>query len=436
LCDEGLQPCSPALLYQDNRAHQQAEQLRKIAPAGHTVCTATSGLAKFLWLTAPRPSAGRVSGGGVNSASSLLDSRLPTFGIPFTGAQQGDVHAAAYFLHHADWLTALLSGQPGSSDHHNALKSGYDVERLYWPDWVMALPHSHLLPRVLAPGAVIGQIQPDIAAHFGINPQCFIHAGTTDSTAAFIASDGMTRRCEASGAGMPSHRLLPQPAGCAITGDLASVVCSSSRMASGFSSNVSEACINETGVGVTTLGTTLVLKQLSAQRIEAPEYGVYSHRYGDLWLVGGASNAGAGVLGRYFDNAQLAALSMHIDPLKNSPLDYYPLTGIGERFPVNDAQLSPRLEPRPDSDVEFLHGLLQGLARIETDGYARLAELGASPLKRVVTNGGGAANDTWRIMRERMLGVPVGTAAHSEAAYGSALLCLDEFYFPRNKASN
>ncbi len=420
LCDEALEPCSPALLYSDNRAQQQAAQLKAIAPDGSTACTATSGLAKFLWLT-----------------------------------QQNDTDHAAYFLHQADWLTAMLSGQPGSSDYHNALKTGYDAEHLCWPDWVMALPHSHLLPRVQVPGEVIGQIQPDIAAHFGIHPQCVIHAGTTDSTAAFIAADGMTRRCEASGAGMPSHRLLPQrkggseaaghppayssrvqSAGCAITSDLASVVCSPSRMASGFSSNVSEAGIDETGVGVTTLGTTLVLKQLSAQRIEAPEYGVYSHRYGDLWLVGGASNAGAGVLRRYFDDAQLAALSMRIDPLKHSPLDYYPLTGIGERFPVNDAQLSPRLEPRPDSDVEFLHGLLQGLAHIEMDGYARLAGLGAPTLKRVVTNGGGAKNDTWRIMRERLLGVPVSTAAHCEAAYGSALLCLDEFYFPRSAASN
>lgn len=366
LCDEALEPCSPALLYHDNRAQPQAEQLKHIAPDGQTACTATSGLAKFLWLTAPRPSAGRVSGG-----------------VPFTGAQQNNTDHAAYFLHQADWLTALLSGKPGSSDYHNALKTGYDVEHLCWPDWVMALPHSHLLPRVVVPGEVIGQIQPDIAAHFGIHPQCVIHAGTTDSTAAFIAAG-----------------------------------------------------VDETGVGVTSLGTTLVLKQLSAHRIEAPEYGVYSHRYGDLWLVGGASNAGAGVLRRYFDDAQLAALSMRIDPLKHSPLDYYPLTGIGERFPVNDAQLPPRLEPRPDSDVEFLHGLLQGLAHIEMDGYARLAELGAPTLKRVVTNGGGAQNPAWKIMRERLLGVPVSTAAHCEAAYGSALLCLDEFYFPRSTASN
>ena len=337
LCDTALVPCSPALLYHDNRAQQQAGQLKTVAPDSHIVCTATSGLAKFLSLT-----------------------------------QHSDIDHAAYFLHQADWLTALLSGHPGSSDYHNALKTGYDVEKLRWPDWVMALPHAHLLPKVLAPGEIIGYIQPDIAAHFGIRPQCVIHAGTTDSTAAFIAAE-----------------------------------------------------VRETGTGVTSLGTTLVVKQLSAQRIEAPEYGVYSHRYGDLWLAGGASNAGSGVLRQYFDDAQLSSLSAQIDPLRISPLDYYPLPKIGERFPVCDAQLAPRLEPRPNSNVEFLHGMLQGLARIEAAGYARLAELGAPTLKRVVTNGGGAKNPVWRTMRERSLGVPVSMAAHCEAAYGSALLCLN-----------
>jgi sugar (pentulose or hexulose) kinase len=282
--------------------------------------------------------------------------------------------------------------------------TGYDVEQLRWPGWVMALPHTHLLPQVLAPGDIIGRIQPDIAAHFGIHPQCAIHAGTTDSIAGFIAAN-----------------------------------------------------IEETGIGVTTLGTTLVLKQLSAQRIDAPEYGVYSHRYGDLWLVGGASNAGAGILRHYFDDAQLASLSAQINPLQDSPLDYYPLNKIGERFPVNDAQLLPRLEPRPGSDVEFLHGLLQGLARIEAAGYARLAELGAPMLQRVVTNGGGARNIVWREMRERLLEVPVTMAVvsifqarkslenclplvHCEAAYGSALLCVegtpDYFGASRNPSSN
>ena len=343
LCDAQLDAVSPALLYHDDRAQQQAEQIKSIAPPHHVVCTATSGLAKFLWFT-----------------------------------QQNYCEHAAYFMHQADYLSALLSGKPGISDYHNALKTGYDVEHLCWPDWVMALPSAHLLPRVLAPGAIIGPIQPGIAAHFGINPHCVVHVGSTDSNAAFIAA----------GAGV---------VGVGVVG---------------------------VGVGVTTLGTTLVVKQLSAQRIEAPEYGVYSHRFGDLWLVGGASNAGGGVLRNYFDDAQLAALSAQIDPLQDSPLDYYPLPRRGERFPVNDAQLAPRLTPRPASDVEFLHGLLQGLARIEAAAYTRLAELGAPPLERVVTCGGGANNVVWRQMRERLLGVPVAAAVHTDAAYGSALLAV------------
>src|SRR3989338_8757934 len=52
---------------------------------------------------------------------------------------------------------------------------------------------------------------------------------------------GMTRCAQATGAGMPPPRLLPQTAGCAITSDLASVVGSPSRMASSSISNVSEA---------------------------------------------------------------------------------------------------------------------------------------------------------------------------------------------------
>jgi len=73
----------------------------------------------------------------------------------------------------------------------------------------------------------------------------------------------------------------------------------------------------------------------------------------------------------------------------------------------------------------FCMWLLQGLARIEAAGYAKLAELGAPPLRRVVTNGGGARNIVWAEMRARLLGVPISTAVHCEAAYGSALLCLN-----------
>jgi len=336
LCDSALRPLAPPLPYADGRASAEAAELKAIAPEGHTVCSPTSGLAKFLWLT-----------------------------------RHTDLSQAAWFLHQADWLAALLTGIGGVSDYHNALKSGYDVERLCWPGWVQSLPHARLLPRVEAPGAAIAPMQPALAAHFGIGVGCTVRTGTTDSIAAFIAA----------GARAP-------------------------------------------GEAVTSLGTTIVLKLLSERRVEAAEFGVYSHRYGNLWLAGGASNAGGGALRQFFSNAQLEELSTRFDPAMDSGLDYYPLPARGERFPINDPLLAPRLAPRPPDDARYVHGLLQGLTRIEAAGYARLAELGATPLKSVITCGGGARNPAWLAMRQRLLGVPVTAAAQAEAACGAALLAL------------
>ena len=125
------------------------------------------------------------------------------------------------------------------------------------------------------------------------------------------------------------------------------------------------------------------------------------------------------------DDRTLAALSEKIDPDFASPLDYLPLPRSGERFPVNDPQLAPRLTPRPTDDAEFLHGLLESLARIEARGYGLLGELGATPVRRVETAGGGAHNPAWTSIRQRLLKVPVTRAAHTEAAYGAARLARD-----------
>ena len=283
--------------------------------------------------------------------------------------QQVGIAHARYFLHQADWLAALLTGVGGVSDYHNALKTGFDPHALSWPAWIQALPIVQLLPRVVAPGTRLGRINRHTARHFNLNPACIVRAGTTDSIAAFIATG-----------------------------------------------------IEQPGHAVTSLGTTLVLKLLSTTRVESAEYGVYSHRFGNLWLAGGASNSGGGVLRQFFTDAALAELSMRIHPDQPSGLDYYPLPRPGERFPVHAPALLPRLAPRPVDDVRFLHGLLEGIARIEAQGYARLAELGATPLRRVISAGGGSKNETWRRIRENQLGVPVETAQQGEAALGAARL--------------
>ena len=279
---------------------------------------------------------------------------------------------ARVYLNQADWLSGLLTERVGFSDYHNALKMGLDLDTLAWPDWVKHLTDLDYLPTPLMPGSYLANISPARSRYLGINPACVVRAGTTDSIAAFLASGA-----------------------------------------------------NQSGQAVTSLGSTLVLKLLSDTRVESAEHGVYSHWFGSRWLAGGASNAGGAVLRQFFDDGQLATLSAAIDPTLPSPLDYLPLPRPGERFPVNDPHLSPRLTPRPADDAAFLHGLLEGLARIETQGYRLLTELGATPLGQVFSAGGGAANLSWARIRQRLLGVPVVRAIHTQSAYGAAQLARE-----------
>ncbi|PLZ32360.1 FGGY-family carbohydrate kinase [Fischerella thermalis] len=336
LCDAVGNPVDAPLLYNDGRGAVVMDRLKSAAPPNHTVLSTTSSLAKLLWMS-----------------------------------QQAFFTQAKYFLHQADWLAFLLHGQLGISDYHNALKLGYDVETLQYPQWLDQLQISIHLPKVVTPGSAIAELRPEIAAKYNFPKDCLVCAGTTDSIAAFLAS----------GAESP-------------------------------------------GEAVTSVGSTLVLKLLSRTRVEDVRYGIYSHRLGDLWLTGGASNTGGAVLRQFFTNTELESLSQEIDTSQASVLDYYPLLKPGERFPINDPNLQPRLEPRPDNPVEFLHGLLESIARIETRGYELLQELGADKLTRVYTAGGGAANDTWTTIRGRYLQVPVMRSMNTEAAYGTALLAM------------
>lgn len=50
--------------------------------------------------------------------------------------------------------------------------------------------------------------------------------------------------------------------------------------------------------------------------------------------------------------------------------------------------------------------------------------MGATEVEEVFTAGGGAKNDKWIKIRERVLGLPVSRAMQTEAAYGAALLAL------------
>ena len=273
-------------------------------------------------------------------------------------------------LHQADWVLGKFIGEYRWSDENNSLKTGYDPILREWPNWIsQTKARRELLPDPKEPGKVTGEIYQKIANRFGLSKDIKIVSGTTDGCAAFLAT-GAT----------------------------------------------------EIGDGVTSLGSTLVVKILSDQPVFAPEYGIYSHRIGDQWLPGGASNTGGNVLTHFFSDEELIRHSRNIDPETQINLDYYPLLKAGERFPINDPVFPPRLEPRPPDDQTFLHGLLVGISKVEELAYNRLKELGGPDLKSLRTVGGGSKNSVWTALRQKQTPVPMQNVASDQAAAGAARL--------------
>ena len=349
LCNDAGHPLTPALMYDNQQAKAQAAFLKNHAHKDSVVLSATSGLAKALW---------------------LIEHHRPNENF--------------HIVHQADWIAGQLCRHFDFSDINNALKTGFDPINNHWPLWLLDLfkelkinPAS--LPKVFSPGSFVSNIDLHVASNLELPIDVEIIAGTTDSTAAFIA-------------------------------------CSKHSI-----DNLT------TGDAVTSLGSTLVLKVVSDHPINNPAHGVYSQPYGEHWLVGGASNSGGAVLSYYFSNEQMLSLSKQLKPDTPTNLNYYPLLKAGERFPINNPDLAPRISPKVESDAVFFQGLLEGIADIEHAGYKLLKQLGAPYPTSVITAGGGAINTIWQQIREQKLGVPVLTAEHTAAAYGTAKLAANKY---------
>ena len=286
---------------------------------------------------------------------------------------------ARYAVHQADWLGFLLTDKIGHSDINNCLKTGYDPFKKKWPEWLDQIPEiQETLPEVHPPGSPISPVSKRAASEYGFPATTQLVAGTTDSHAAILATG-----------------------------------------------------VQNIGEGITSLGSTLVVKVISDVPVFDKHYGIYSQPFGppsnQLWLVGGGSNSGGAVLRQLFTDDVMQSLSEKIDPQQDSGLDYYPLNKPGERFPINDPELAPRMTPRPKDDAQFFQGLLEGIARIEHQAYKRLAELGAPYPVSIRTVGGGAKNKTWTKIRKRYCQTEIIQCEYTEAAYGSALLAMQAY---------
>jgi len=153
--DAAGRPTTPALMYDDGRAIEEARELAGLQDSGATV-SATSGTAKMRWIEGHRPR---------------------------------DFERTHVFLHQADFVVTRLTGEVGVTDASNALKSGFDLGRGAWATWLDKLPELRArLARVIEPGETIGTIRAEVAEELGLPRGLKIVAGATDGTAAFIAS--------------------------------------------------------------------------------------------------------------------------------------------------------------------------------------------------------------------------------------------------------
>ena len=269
--------------------------------------------------------------------------------------------------HQTDWISGWFLNDWSYGEEGNNVKLGWNIANKSWPDSFDSFSLKESIPKIKKSGSNLGKINQSIANLLGISEQLLIISGTTDSNAAFIAA---------------------------------------------------EVKDNE---GLTILGTTIVLKKIIKKTFSHP--GITMHRVNGEWICGGSSNAGCGILSKFFSDLEIKELSQQINPRKKTTLNYLPLNSPGERFPNDDPYLKPIIEPRPVSDALFLHGLLEGLAKIELKGWQKLRKLSGYFPKKIITIGGGSKNPQWKSIREKILKIPI-TNSNKSTSFGSALIAL------------
>ena len=153
-------PVGPALLYDDQRAADEAEAATRAGAERWDALGfrpgATSGLAKWAWLVA-----------------------------------QPDVASRARRLCHAsDLVVGGLTGGPPPTDWSHALKSGYDPASEEWALEALEAVgvSSDLLPEVRPPASAAGTVSAEAAAATGLPPGCQVRLGMTDGCAGQVAA--------------------------------------------------------------------------------------------------------------------------------------------------------------------------------------------------------------------------------------------------------
>lgn len=310
--------------------------------------------------------AGRAEAAGEQLWRSLSYRVQPSWALPKLLWLLVNNPSGGLLCHQADYLTWRLTGSRTAVDSSHALKTGYDPDAERWPTNVfdtLGIPPS-ILPDVVRPGSPLGTVRSD--SDTGIPAGTPVLAGMTDGCAALLGAGTL-----------------------------------------------------EVGSWNSVLGTTLVLKGVTAHRLHDPLGIVYSHRSPEgNWLPGGASSVGAAALADFDIDAVGAAAAQR----PHTPLVTYPLVSRGERFPfvAPDAERFTIGDAR--DEVEAYAAVLRGVAFVERLCFDYLDLLGAPTGGRLTLTGGGARNRYWCQLRADTLGRQVNVPREADPAAGMALL--------------
>ncbi|MGQ9747075.1 MAG: FGGY-family carbohydrate kinase [Candidatus Caldatribacteriaceae bacterium] len=336
-------PLGPAIMYNDARAQEEAVLVNE---AGKDFCQKMGyrfdpsfALCKVLWMKQKKPNI---------------------------------FEKTKYFLHAADFVVGVLTGEWGISDISNALKMGYNLVDWGWPDFIESKLHIPItkLPRVHTTGTIVGKLHSFWTEKWRCIP-LWVVAGATDGTASFYAS------------------------GVEQAGDISS-----------------------------TLGTTLVIRSISEHQVKDPQGRVYCHRHPDkLWLPGGASNTGGECLNHFFPGIDLSEWDRMVQRLSlPTELLVYPLIRQGERLPFANPKARFFKIGEEKEPLEFYAACLEGVGYIERYSFELLEELGANPIQRVFASGSGAKSLVWNQIRANIFHRPIKLPANLDSAMGSCII--------------
>jgi sugar (pentulose or hexulose) kinase len=346
--DEHSQPLHNAIMYSDKRSADEGKLCREVAlkynNTGYTGFNSSSGLSKMVWFVNHFPEQAQK----INK-----------------------------WVHASDFITAKLSGCWGVTDFTNALKSGYDLQNDYWPEYLYkSLPLKvEWLPKVLPSGTPVGTLDKMVAAQLGLKESIQVVAGMTDGCASQIASGAVNL-----------------------------------------------------GDWNTTIGTTMVVKGVTRDEIKDPEDRLYSHRHPEgYWMPGGAGNIGADWVTEDFKDDVIALNEKAAQLIPTGKLAY-PLRQKGERFPfiAPDAQ---GFEEEGMSKEERFTASMEGVAYVERYAYEMIEVLCGEKVNAVYTAGGGSNSDVWLTIRSNVLNLPIFKMKYVTGAVGAAILAASKTHF-------